>query len=193
MTEFAYPIQWPAGRPRTERYLREDSRFQVTPAQAQKEMLAEIEMMGGSEVVLTTDMRVKRDGSFFARDLAGGPIDSGIAVYFVRKGVRVCFCCDRYARLWENMRAIGLTVNAMRAIERHGTAEMLDRAFTGFAALPAPGAADWWTILGVSRDATVDQISAAYKAKARELGASGNDAARAELNVARDKAIKERG
>ncbi len=47
-------------------------------------------------------------------------------------------------------------------------------------------------VLGISPDATPDQITAAYREKARALGASGDEAARTELNVARDKALAER-
>jgi hypothetical protein len=70
-------------------------------------------------------------------------------------------------------------------------------AVAPFAGLPglagvSPGAAPWWTILGIPQTATVEQINAAWKAKAREMGATGNEAARAELNVARDKGIAER-
>ena len=46
---------------------------------------------------------------------------------------------DAYAEVADNLAAIAATLEAMRAIERHGGAIILDRAFQGFAALPAPG------------------------------------------------------
>ena len=122
------------------------------------------------------------------------PADPGVAIWFLWDEQVRCIAVDRYQTVHENLQAIHHVLEARRTELRHAGIEITRAAFRGhIAALPAPGAADWWAILGVSRDATVDQISAAYKARARELGANGNDAARAELNVARDKAIKERG
>jgi hypothetical protein len=48
--------------------------------------------------------------------------------------------CDLFREVRLNMHAIGLTVEAMRQIERCGASSMLERAFRGFmAALPARG------------------------------------------------------
>lgn len=194
--ERAYPLQWPEGRPRTPGIKREHSRFDVTPDRAQHEMRHEIRLMGGKNVVVTTNQRVRQDGLLYARDLSRTPDDPGVAVYFERKGERVCFCCDRYGKIWENMRAIGKTIKALRDIERWGSAEMLDRAFMGFAALPSPGQAhsqQWWVVLGIDPNtATTDDVRRAYRIKAGEChpDRGGSDLAMAELNVARDAANK---
>lgn len=48
--------------------------------------------------------------------------------------------CDLFTEVRLNMHAIGLTIIAMRQIERCGASSMLERAFRGFrAALPAKG------------------------------------------------------
>lgn len=48
--------------------------------------------------------------------------------------------CDLFREVRLNMHAIGLTIEAMRQIERCGASSMLERAFRGFmAALPAKG------------------------------------------------------
>ena len=44
----------------------------------------------------------------------------------------------------ESLAAIAATLDAMRAIERHGGARVLERAFTGFTAVPAPDARKHW-------------------------------------------------
>lgn len=87
------------------------------------------------------------------------------------------------------MRAIGKTVEAMRGIERWGASDMLDRAFTGFEALAAPE--QWWQVLGVGQSASRDEISRAYREKARTAhpDQGGSDAAMARLNAARDQGI----
>jgi hypothetical protein len=63
---------------------------------------------------------------------------------------------DQYDRVEHNLAAIAATLDAMRAIKRHGGAEILDRAFTGFTALPAPmaGGKPWRQVLGFDLDYT---------------------------------------
>ena len=68
---------------------------------------------------------------------------------------------DQYFRVADNLAAIAATLEAMRAIERHGGAEILDRAFTGFTALPAPEQP--FHVLGVSATATDEEIETAYR------------------------------
>ncbi len=198
MVERTFPLLWPEGRPRTHPNKVGYSRFDVTAGQAQDHMLYQIHLMGGKQVVISTDQRVKKDGTLYARDMNRSVDDAGVAVYFERNGQRVCFCCDKYYLIWENMRSIGKTIEAMRGIERWGSAEDLDRAFTGFTALPAPGQAhsqQWWIVLGIDRDASVDDIKTAYRRKAKDLHSDvtgGSDQAMSELNVARDQALMER-
>jgi hypothetical protein len=47
--------------------------------------------------------------------------------------------CDQFKEVRLNMAAIGLTIKAIRQIERCGTTSLLERAFKGFSALPAAG------------------------------------------------------
>ncbi len=54
--------------------------------------------------------------------------------------------------------------DAMRAIHRHGGGTVLERAFTGFQALPAPGAtATWWEVLELGRTCTLAEAQDAYR------------------------------
>lgn len=186
----AFPLQWPAHVQRTAPQNRAWGGFQVTPDKATKDLVAEVQRSGGTGLVISSNRPVRRDG--LPMQSAREPDDPGVAVYFTRKGQSICIPCDSFDRVWKNIRAIGLSIRDMRGPESRGCAAITDQAFTGFAALPAPGAAPWWTILGVARTATADQINAAWKAKARELGATGNEEARTELNVARDKGLAER-
>lgn len=169
--EQVYPLAWPQGRPRTEKRLIGYSRFDITPDRAQREMRIEIQRMKGKDIIISTNLRVRQDGGIYATDLGKVPNDAGVAVYFDRKGDRVCFSCDQYLRVWENMRAIGKTIEALRSIERWGASEMLDRAFVGFTALPSPEAAKHWrVILGVKSDASpsLDRLKSRYKELAKK-------------------------
>lgn len=98
---------------------------------------------------------------------------------------------DRYTRVADNLAAIAATLSAMRAIERHGGAQILERAFTGFTALPAPKS--WRDILQVGTKPTRAIIEANYRrlAKDRHPDNGGSNDAMAELNAARDAALKE--
>ena len=185
----AYPLQWPAGWPRARG--RKTAPFKVPPQQARREMLEELARLGAKDVIVSTDQPLNRDGStsLVRRYIS----DPGVAVYFKRKGRDVVLACDQYGEIHDNMRAIGKTAEAMRGIERWGASDMLDRAFTGFEALPAPE--QWWQVLGVSERATPDEINAAYRrlAATAHPDQGGTDAAMARLNAARDAGRKARG
>jgi hypothetical protein len=107
-------------------------------------------------------MRTRKDGGVYSN--AAEPDDSGVAVYFKRKGHDICIPCDTYRRVWENTYAIARCIQAMRQIERDGIPGFLDRAFTGFEALPEPQT-DWRSVLRVEGMAKVDAevIRRAYR------------------------------
>ncbi|GHE88550.1 hypothetical protein GCM10016455_05850 [Aliiroseovarius zhejiangensis] len=190
----AYPLQWPAHVSRTRPAARRYSRFDVTPDRARRELLREAELMG-RHVVISTNIELRRDGEPYANRRA--PEDPGVAVYFMRKKQQVCLACDKHPEVWENMRAIGKTLEAMRGIERWGTSELLDQAFKGFTALPppdqmspivTPAPSNWWDVLGVSPDASWAVIKGAHRALVMEAGGGT-----VELNAAYDAARKEKG
>ena len=93
---------------------------------------------------------------------------------------------DCYTKVADNLAAIAATLEAMRAIERPGGAEILDRAFTGFVALPAPEQP--WQVLGVPMHASMAEIETAYRRLAMQHHPDrGGDAnAMARINAARD-------
>lgn len=66
--------------------------------------------------------------------------DPGAAVYWFQPKTRRSYvlACDCWASVGENLRAIALSLQAMRALERWGVSEIQERTFAGFQALPAP-------------------------------------------------------
>ena len=162
MTIEAFPLTWPAGWERTPIGRRESGAFKVTLARARDGLLAEIGQMCGRHIVVSSNMQLRRDGLPYAQQ--GVIVDKGIAVYFERKGKPMCFACDRYTSLEANMRAIELTIAALRGITRWGASDMLERAFTGFTALPSAGDSEHWSdVLGLPAAAGRDEIEAAYR------------------------------
>lgn len=191
----AYPLTWPEGRSRTPPGRRRAGHFQVGFAVSRDELLAELGRLGAREVIVSTNVRTRRDGLPYSDERE--PSDPGVAVYFQRSGKPFVIACDTYLKVKHNLRAIGATVEALRAIGRHGASQMLEQAFTGFAALPAARAAEpsWWDVLDVSPDAGIDEIKAARDRLA--LGAhpdrGGDHERMARVNRAYDAACQERG
>ena len=89
------------------------------------------------DAIISTNVPLRLDGT--PRSNQPEPIDPGAAVYWRSRGQKQTkvMAVDRYDRVADNLAAIAATLNAMRAIERHGGAQILKRAFQGFRALPA--------------------------------------------------------
>lgn len=197
MTIEAYPLAWPAGKPRTPRNKIERSRFEPYGRAAEVENVrAELQRLGARNVVVSTNMRLRRDGLPYSSDRA--PDDQGVAVYFDYAGGQKCFACDRWRTIEENLRAIFKSIEAIRGLERWGSKSFVDAAFTGFSALPAPGQQSrraWRQVLGIGPEEPVstEVINSYYRSAARrahpDMGGSAD--AMAEVNAAREEALQE--
>lgn len=204
MSVSAFPLQWPDGWPRTPDDKRIDGRSQFrrptygewTFADARDDLLAELARLGAKGRVLSTNWELRRDGLPLAS--ARKPDDQGVAVYFMFKGKQLAMARDQYRKAEHNMRSLALAISGLRQLERHGGSFMMERAFEGFAALPAPGARrSWRDVLGIPADLVLTgktaMIDAIYRerAKTRHPDApGGSHDAMAELNRARDEALK---
>ena len=208
MTHTAYPLSWPPGWPRTAIEERIDGRSQfrrplssnVSPwwtlAAARDALLRELKLMGASGVVLSSNFRTDRTGKMV--EDSRRPKDQGVAIHFTLDGAPKSMARDHYQRAEENMRS--LTLEAMRAIARHGGDFMMSTAFAGFTALPPPLVTPppkrpWWEVLGVERRASKAEITAAFKARAKAVhpDQGGGDAEMKELLAARAAGLMEAG
>lgn len=198
MTVEAFPLHWPAGRSRTLKAFTRKSQF--TPGNRLTEVAnvtAALKRLGARNIVVSTNVRLRNDGLPYAQDKA--PSDQGVAVYFDYAGGQKCFACDRWATIPENLRAIFKSIEAIRGLERWGSKDFVDAAFTGFAALPSPNKRRPWREVmdfmpGDDRQITEVVINDRYKrlAKVRHPDSrTGSDAMMAELNGARDDALAE--
>lgn len=204
MTIAAYPLQWPEGWKRTSSFQRRSATFHrnkkaLSIFDGVQRVMDELGRMGlgRDDVVISTNVETRLDG--FPRSDRAEPGDAGAAVYWQeKKGGRRVMAIDHYDRVADNLAAIAATLEAMRAIERHGGAAILERAFTGFTALPAPGQGakrEWWEVLSVPRKCTREDVKAAYRLLASQYHPDkpgGSHAAMAELNVAQEAGLKER-
>lgn len=187
MTE-AYPLHWPEGWPRTRFPKR--SAFKTDFVKARDHLRRQIELMGGRYVVISSNLKTRQDGYPLANQAE--PSDSGVAAYFQRKEKQMVFACDKWDRARDNIRAIGMTIDAIRGMERWGASEMMERTFAAFEALPAPKS--WRDILGLGPQPSEEEINAAFRQKARSAhpDAGGSNAMMTELTDARARAMKER-
>lgn len=194
----AYPLDWPDGWPRAK--LREDGRGRfargqgsrrapISMTEAAGSLYGELERMGAVNVVVSSNLQRRLDGGILARQ--SGITDPGIAVYFSWKKASYVMARDQFDRAEDNLRSLALAIEGLRQMERHGGSYMMERAFTGFAALPPPDApiempgADatpepWYEVLGVSRSAPWSSIRSAYRDKIRDA----DDSAKLALNLA---------
>jgi hypothetical protein len=188
-----YPLCWPAGRPREKS--RSRSRFKVASfTRVRDELLNELKLLRAQRVILSTNLRLRQDGL----PLAGQsqPADTGVAVYFTRNRREVCFACDRWHKIEDNMQAIRHTIEALRGVERWGTGDMVEAAFAGFAQLPVhTPPAPWYVVLGVPSHASTEQVNDKYRtlAKQHHPDRGGDEAKAKEINAAYEAFKRERG
>lgn len=183
MTEInSYPLHWPAGWKRTASNDRKRANFNsrkdtgasyrmkrsLTVSEGIQRVLDALRKMGvpSWNVIISTNMPVRQDGLPYSG--RKDPDDPGATVYWrdpfgPRDAPHKCMPVDQYDRLADNLAAIAATLEYMRGIERHGGAEVLDRAFQGFAALPEYVSRGWHNVLGVAADAPREEVERAYK------------------------------
>lgn len=167
------------------------SKTSLTIDQATKRVLAELSRFGVPDwqIIISTNLKLRKDG--YPMSGQANPADPGAAVYWTKGKDRRCMAVDRYDRVADNLAAIAATLDAMRAIERHGGATILDRAFTGFAALAAPEQP--FQVLGVGANASKDEIDRAYRRLASEHhpDRGGDEQQMSRINAARDALLEQ--
>jgi len=176
-----YPLSWPNNQPRTNPQDRKHARFLTqsrhsdysgyrpgrkhTVSESARELEHEIRLLGGDEMIISSDLRVKANGLPYSSQRT--PDDPGVAVYFQWHDRDLVFACDKWTSIEDNLWAIVKHIEALRGQERWGVGS-LDQAFAGYAALPDPNDRKWWEVLNIRPDANNEEIKQAYRNKARE-------------------------
>jgi hypothetical protein len=208
MNETRYPLCWPANWKRTTNRTRAKfarwkdmgpgmlgAKGRLSIADSMDRIAYELQRFGVPEenVIVSTNLPVNIYGS--PRGDRGEPGDPGVAVYWTLKGKSQCMAIDRYDRVADNLAAVAATLEAMRAIERHGGGSILERAFIGFAALPAQAGVDWRKVFGVGPNdhLNADAVETRFRALAHVTHADkgGSHEAIVELNAAREAPLRE--
>lgn len=196
MTDRRYPLYWPEGWPRTPRHRRRNAAYKVSEATARNDLLHSLHLMRAHNIVLSTNVRLRHDGLPYANQRT--PDECGVAVYWTQKGKDQVIACDAYLSLRDNYRAVGLALEALRQLERCGASEILNRAYTGFSALPAAGETtkvSWRVVLNLDPGPlTAEQVQEAFRRVAKEAHPDrpgGSAEAMREAIQARDAGMKE--
>ncbi len=149
---------------------REASRFDSKWTSTMDLLGREIDFLGGRDVVLEVDVEdryIRLDGMLRADARASSP---AVVVAFESKHGPMLYRCDRFVSRWyeqgpdwqQNVRAIALTLEALRAVDRYGATET-GQQYAGFKALPAGRAMpashmtadEAWSILGSFSDVPI--------------------------------------
>jgi len=184
-----YPLQWPQGFKRT--LGREQGRFKVNYETALSNVRRSLKNFASDSrkqienPILSSNMNPLTDDALR---------DPGVAVWFVWDGIQVCIAVDRYTKPAANLQAIHHIIEARRVELRHGTLQLVRQTFMGLKFLPAPEGKHWRDVLGIgSRAPTRQDIEEAHRVLAKKAhpDAGGSDARMAELNNAKETALRE--
>lgn len=159
----SFPLQWPPGWNRTQH--RKSSTYRVTTDAAITHLLGALRLMGGTDIVISSNVPTRSDGQMYRGDHTEKRlVDPGVAVYWMirdARGDRVprALALDPWHTVRENVHALGIAIDCFRALKRCGADEIQDRSMQGFALLPEVSGDDPWTVLGLKRTATREQIN----------------------------------
>jgi hypothetical protein len=142
----AYPLHWPPGWPRIDPRKQHSSRLTTGADQAVRKLRDELRLLGAKNLVISSNLPTRQDGQpYVARRKID---DAAVAIYFELNGKPMAMARDAYWTVHENIMSLAHAVAHMRGLSRHGGNHMMQQAFTGFVALPAPGAQrPWWEVL----------------------------------------------
>lgn len=191
-------LNWPPGWRRTPIERRLNGRFKedgqaLSIHEAIKRTIRVLRLFGvkESDIIVSCNVPLRRDGLPLSRSVHVS--DPGVCVYWTRKGKPESMPVDHYHRVADNLAAIAAILDAMRLIQRHGGSTILERAFTGFTALPAPNT--WRAVMGLPESApcNIATVKSLYRSMSKSLHPDngGSESKMAELNWAMTEAQKE--
>jgi len=160
MTTTSFPLSWPVAWPRTPSVQRSyRTPFKGTTfARGRDRLATELERLGARDCMLSTNVPLRLDGQPRGDFAFTSLSDPGVAVYFTLKGKPMVMARDEYRGIAENITSLALAIEYLRGLHRHGGAVTMERAFSGFVALPAPTADTCWDVLGMDGEPTGNPI-----------------------------------
>jgi hypothetical protein len=133
--------QWPGKE--THPSLRKRARFNSSYSQTLKDLERELKHLSARQIILQADVRpedVRLDGMLRAN---ASPRSPKIILSFQSKHGPLSYPCDRFMHWEDNLRAIALSLEALRSVDRYGVTRSAEQ-YKGWAKLSAPDAAMSW-------------------------------------------------
>jgi hypothetical protein len=127
--------EWPGQR--TPRNKRKNSPFRAPYIDTLDLLEYELSLLKARDIVFQSGFRresLRNDGWPYSNAI---PDDPGIIVSFRSNKGELSFPCDTYDDWQANMRAIGLALEALRAVDRYGVTRQAEQ-YKGWAQLPPP-------------------------------------------------------
>lgn len=137
--------QWPNGQMRPD-HKRKRSPFRATYRKTLMDLERELHHLGAKSIIIQAGFTdVRNDGWPYS---GAKPKHPAVVLSFTARGGRkMMLPCDTYKTFEENLRAVALTLSALKAIDRYGVTEHEEqyRGFAQIEAPPAPGTMDYET------------------------------------------------
>ena len=110
----SYPLYWPEGWKRTPANHRAaNNQFKGTLGKYREDLYDELGRLWAKKQIVSSNISTRGDGKLYATFRE--PSDPGVAVYFEWRDKQMCFACDKFVTVAQNIRAITLTIGAIRA------------------------------------------------------------------------------
>jgi hypothetical protein len=125
--------QWPGPRTRD----RQRSRFKASYQDTLRLLERELVHLQATNIVVQADCdesMIRRDGMLRSNAVLRGP---GVILSFDSKHGPLSYPCDTYANWDCNLRAIALSLEALRTVDRYGVTKRAEQ-YQGWAKLPGP-------------------------------------------------------
>jgi hypothetical protein len=125
---------WPGERTRVRKRAQFRAKFSDTVDRLEREL----HKLGARNVVIQADCdpsEIRLDGMLRSGAKLRGP---GVILSFDSKVGPLSYPCDRYLDYQDNLRAIALSLEALRAVDRYGVTRRAEQ-YRGWAKLPGPG------------------------------------------------------
>ncbi len=197
------PLVWPADWRRTPSIERSRAPYRASFVDTRNLIIDELKLMvtgrvsGYVPMVLSSDIPVKRDGTPYAD--YDEPADPGAAVWWVDRNQETrAIACDRWNTVAGNFRAIALSIQHLRGLERTGASQIFERSMQNFRVPKLPGGLantrPWWCeTLGLDHwPASHHEIQDAYRTlvKTTHPDRGGDQQRFVQINEAKDRALE---
>lgn len=127
---------WPGSK--TENWKRKASLFKAAYSKTLDLLEGELKKIAAKDILIQTWMQreqIRNDG--WPKSNAAKPKEPGVILTFVRAGKTVSMPCDKYRDWEDNLRAIALSLQALRAVDRYGVTQSGEQ-YRGWESLPPP-------------------------------------------------------